>query len=151
MYMSDDSSGGFCLYVEWLYHRTVPDDHTEDYLENLFELYFLADKLCLSVLKDLTMDQIQDISLKYDITDIMVEPARIKGVLENTSTFDGLQRYIVYLIDYLFMEQRNEDKDLDEGDKRFLTGEPTKLNWEVSKDHFAFFSAFFNQSSSGGH
>ena len=74
IYMLEDSSGAFQLYVNWLYPGTLPLFNTEDHLNRLLDLYFFANKLCVSGLQDLTMDAIQDMSKKYDLKEELISP-----------------------------------------------------------------------------
>ena len=50
--------------TEALFRRGIP----KKYLQNLYEFYFLADKLCLPNLKVRTMDRIQETAAKFDLT-----------------------------------------------------------------------------------
>jgi hypothetical protein len=63
--MPEDSPGAITLFIDWLYRGKVPIDNTEAYLHSLYDLYFLGEKLCLTVLKDRTMDAIQDMVHKH--------------------------------------------------------------------------------------
>ncbi|KUJ22634.1 uncharacterized protein LY89DRAFT_664434 [Mollisia scopiformis] len=70
LYLPHDHCGAFALFVEWIYRTVLPDGHSQDYVDSLYELYMFAEKISLSspTLEDRIMDKIQDISLKYDLT-----------------------------------------------------------------------------------
>ena len=72
MDIPEDSPGAFSLYVDWVYRGRIPTRNTEAHLRHLYEIYFLSDKLCLTNLKDKTMDSIQDMAVKYDLMDELV-------------------------------------------------------------------------------
>ncbi|KAE9381260.1 hypothetical protein N431DRAFT_322954, partial [Stipitochalara longipes BDJ] len=97
MYMSDDSPEAFSLYVDWLYRSSIPIVNTEAHLRSLYELYLLADKLCLIELKDKTMDTIQDMAVKYDLKDELIKPILVTKVIQNTLTkMEGLRSFCVH-------------------------------------------------------
>ncbi|PVH85701.1 hypothetical protein DL98DRAFT_377704, partial [Cadophora sp. DSE1049] len=54
--LAEDNPGAVSLFVDWIYQGVVPAGNTEEYLQNLYDLYLLSDKLCLAEWKDRTMD-----------------------------------------------------------------------------------------------
>jgi hypothetical protein len=84
--MPDDNPGAFSLYIDWLYRSTIPIVNTEAHLRNIYELYFLADKLCLVDLKDKTMDTIQDMAMKFGLMDELIKPDLVSNVIAKTRT-----------------------------------------------------------------
>lgn len=112
MYMPEDSPGAFSLYVDWLYRSAIPMANTEDHLHNLYELYFLAEKLCLVVLKDKTMDSIQDMALKYGLKDELITPELITKVLNNTSTRqDRLRSFCVWQMVFVYTKRSLDESE----------------------------------------
>ncbi|TVY40715.1 hypothetical protein LSUB1_G002409 [Lachnellula subtilissima] len=63
MYLPEESSDAFGLFVHWLYRGRVSLVHSQKHLERLFKLYVFAEKLCLVELANKTMDIIRIISL----------------------------------------------------------------------------------------
>jgi hypothetical protein len=115
MYMPEDSSGAFSLFVDWLYRSSIPMSNTEAHLNNLYELYFLANKLCLISLKDKTMDAIQDMASKYDLKDELIKPELVKKVMKTTPTkHEGLRKFCVHQMVYVYLERYKDDPRDDE-------------------------------------
>jgi hypothetical protein len=172
MYMPEDNPGAFSLYVTWLYRSSIPMANTEAHLENLYELYFLADKLCLVDLKDKAMDTIQDMALKYDLKDQLITPELVTKVMKNTPTkWAGLRSFCichmvnVYLkrhIDQIEEDDASEsefDSEFDENDNwmAFVMSKDMKTVFEISKNcndfrflnHFVFDLSFALQKGTG--
>jgi hypothetical protein len=81
MYMPEDEPGVFSLFVDYIYRSKIPTGNTEAHLNNLYDFYYLADKLCLTELKDKIINCIQDMALKYDLKDQLVTPKLIKKAI----------------------------------------------------------------------
>jgi hypothetical protein len=72
LYQPDESAGAFDLFVRWIYTGTLSDLNglnTTAYLE----LYVMADKMCLTVLKNEVMDRIRVNSSKWSLSADQVE------------------------------------------------------------------------------
>ncbi|KAH7417460.1 hypothetical protein BKA64DRAFT_702227 [Cadophora sp. MPI-SDFR-AT-0126] len=113
--LPDDHSVGFALYVEWIYRATLPDGHSQSYVDGLYHLWIFADKLCLptTTLKDAVMDKIQDISSTYNL-----EPstAIVRMVFDKTPKRSHLRLYCIDVITFLLLltsELRKTDHDHD--------------------------------------
>lgn len=83
MEMPDDSPGSMPLFIDWLYRGVVPVGDTEAHLYNLYDLYFMADKLCLVVLKDKTMDTINFSVVKNNMLEIVASFSLLSKVIRN--------------------------------------------------------------------
>jgi hypothetical protein len=121
--MPEDSPGAFSLYVDWLYRGKVPMSNTEAHLKHLYELYFLANKLCLIELKDKTMDTIQDMAKKYDLKDELIKPSLLVTIIQNTPTrIEGLRRFCIFQLVWVYLSRwsnieggdYDDDKDDDQ-------------------------------------
>ena len=119
--MPEDSPGAFALYVDWLYRGTIPMANTESYVKHLYELYFLADKLCLTDLKDRTMDTIQDIAVKYDLMDELIKPALVTAVIQHAPKKTvGLHKFCINQMVFVYLHRWNEvDGDDDQSDYEY--------------------------------
>ena len=117
MYLPDDSPCAVTLFIGWLYRGNVPIGNTEAHLHHLYDLYILADKLCLTNLQDTTMDAIQDMALKYDLLEKVASPVLVAKVLKNIVKKgkmrgeDGLRKFSICVIaQYHAMRAKNNEE-----------------------------------------
>jgi len=98
--MPENEPGTISLYIDWIYRSAVPCGRSktvQSHIYNLYDLYIFADKIYLIELKDKVMDTIQDIALQFGMMDILITPAVVKKVFENTFNYKGLQRFCICL------------------------------------------------------
>jgi hypothetical protein len=67
-----------------VYRSTIPIIDTEEHLDTLYDLYFLANKLCPVDLKDETMVEIQELARKYDLKHRLLAPELLILVIQDT-------------------------------------------------------------------
>jgi hypothetical protein len=99
------------------------------------------------------MDTIQDIALQFGLTDILITPAVVKKVFENTSNHKGLQRFCIYLMVilhcYLLRLLDNDDpeeiEDADPNDHKVLKQKDIGDVWQMSRENFEIFRRFQNR------
>jgi len=58
--LSEDDAKANGLFISWLYRDDLPRYNTQIQLDDLFSLYFFAEKICRSELLNKTMDTIQE-------------------------------------------------------------------------------------------
>jgi len=158
MHMPEASSGGFALFVDWIYRSRITTGNSEMHLHHLYDLYFLAEKLGITELKDKTMDAIQDMALKYDLKDELITLSLLEKVLTKTSSkMTGLRHFCLYLMVYTYLcrtnadpNQPEDDSDYDENDdgKFYVEEDDLKTVWKITKNDFAFFREFQARLSS---
>ena len=119
--MPEDSPGAFSLYIDWLYRGSVPTSNTEAHVKHLYELYFLANKLCLIELEDKTMDTIQDMAKKYDLKDELIRPSLVVAVIQNTpKKTEGLRRFCIYQMAWVYLSRWiNEEGEDDQSEHEY--------------------------------
>jgi hypothetical protein len=154
--LSEDDPDVISIFIHWLYTAVVPLGNAEDYLHNLYELYFFADKVCLTVLKDATMDSIQDMSLKHNFLEKLVAPDLVCKVLKALPPRDkGLRRFCIEALTSSYLQRAthvpNEDDLLDpdfddaeedtEEEKEVVYLKKADINdlWRICKDDAKFF------------
>jgi hypothetical protein len=109
MDMPEDSAAAFSLFIEWLYHGTIPNGCTQSYVDSLYDLYIFAEKICMDSpeLKDNTMDETQDASRLYNM---LPKPAMVRKVFQNTVEGSELKIYCGLALVFYLNKQR-EDRD----------------------------------------
>ena len=108
MYLPEDVPGVFALFVEWLYRRKIPTGHTQQYLDDLYGLYFFGEKVVEHEVTDQAMDMIQDMSL---ICDRYIDLALVSRVYKNTPSVSALRDFANDLYVYgLFKKQQAKAK-----------------------------------------
>jgi BTB/POZ domain len=166
MYMPDDEPQAFTLFVDYIYRSKIAIGNTENHLNNLYDFYYFADKLCLTELKDKIMDAIQDMTLKYDLKDQLVTPKLIKKAMQQVSPVnEGLKNFCIFSMVFVLIskwhqdpnftdENRNpmanserEDEDEDPP-KVWIKKDEMKEIWNLCKDDFNFFFGFQTQLTS---
>ncbi len=142
IYMPEDSPGAFSLYIDWLYRSHIPLGHTDEYVYNLYYLYLFAEKLCLSTLKDKTMDRIQDVALEYKLSDILFTPELVKKVFNGVLGYEGLPKFCTFAMIYIFALRSNLDED---GCIENFQDDDLSLLLEMSKENTDIFLRFHKQ------
>jgi hypothetical protein len=165
--MPEDSPGAFSLYVDWLYRGSVPMSNTEAHVKYLYELYFLANKLCLIELKDKTMDTIQDMAKKYNLKDELIKPSLVVTVIQNTRTKTaGLRRFCIYQLVWVYLsrwsnveggddlseyeyENYNNDDENDDDQHPQLMRRDARAAFEIctQTNDYRFLKSFLNRLS----
>lgn len=112
MYMPEDTPGSFSLLVDYLYRGTVPLGNTNQQFDELYNLYYLAEKLCLPILKDVAMDRIQETCHKYKIISLAVTPEKFHDVFSKTSGDPGLREFTVVMFIYGHDQVANKKKQV---------------------------------------
>jgi len=145
MYLPEDSSGAISLFLDWLYRGVLPSRSSDEYLENLYNLYFCAAKLNIVNLKDMAMDKIQDVF--YDL-DKRIDLDLVARIYKNTSDFCGLRYFGGYLYLYQhFKDKKKSDRKMkrsnakESNPKSFFNLEKIDYQdiWEKSKEEFDLF------------
>jgi hypothetical protein len=136
--MLEDSPGAFSLYVNWIYRTTLPTGNTEEHLHNLYDLYILAEKLCLVELKDKTMDSIQDMAKKYDLKDEMITVDLVSKVLLNTRPkWVGLRYFLIHHMVFVYLNRyldENEEDLLSENEYDSESSEDEVTTYVMRRD-----------------
>jgi hypothetical protein len=161
MYMPEDEPGAFALFVDYIYRSKIPTGNTENHLNNLYDFYYLADKLCLTGLKDKIMDAIQDMAVKYDLRDQLITHKIIRNAMKQASpTNVGLKCFTIRALVFVYLLRRQKDPEL--GDDSLIDGnQDTQDNaadqgppflhtkkrdlkeiWELCKSNFDFYFGF---------
>jgi hypothetical protein len=169
MYMPDDKPQAFALFVDYIYRSKIPTGNTENHLKNLHDFYYLADKLCLTELKDKIMDAIQDMALKYDLKDLLVTPKLIKKAIQQVSPInEGLKQFCIYSMVFVLISKWHQDPNfMDECENPMANSERIDRNviirgphyvcikkedmkeiWKICKDDFNFFFGFLTRITS---
>jgi hypothetical protein len=160
MYMPEDEPGAFALSVDYIYRSKIPTGNTENHLNNLYDFYYLAEKLCLTELKDKIMDSIQDMAWKYDLKDQLVTPKLIKRAMQQVSPVnEGLKHFCIYNMVFVLLSKWHQDPNFtdenwnpmansereDENEdlpKVWIKNDEMKEIWKLCKDDFNFFFGF---------
>jgi hypothetical protein len=153
----------FTLFVDYIYRSKVLTGNTEAHWNNLHDFYYLADKLCLTELKDKIMDAIQDMALKYDLKEQLVTPKLIKKAMQQVSPInEGLKHFCIYSMIFVLLskwhedpssgdecmnlmansERQGDDQIVDDPPFACIKKEGMKEVWELCKDDFNFFFGF---------
>jgi hypothetical protein len=116
MYLSHDSPNAISLFIDWLYRERLPEGQSQQYLDDLYDLYFFAVKLDMSFLMDQTMGRIQDTCARYDK---YISPESIRKIYGNTmkSKRSGccLRDFVIYV--FMFELLKSQQETLDKVDK----------------------------------
>jgi len=139
MFLSDDSPIVFSIFVTWLYRRVIPTGNTASHLHNLADAYIFADKICHGVLKDEIMNEIQDITYKFQIIDPLISQKFLGKVFNNTDS-EGLGKFCMWLLAAEYMKG-NFDKTHQFDDSK-LDDSKLVIVWELSKEHFVALKMF---------
>lgn len=136
MYLPDESADAFGLYIEWVYRKHIAQGHSESYLYALYDLYIMADKLCLTELKDLTMDTIQDVAHHHDLYDVLFVKDQVLKVFHSTTEHDGgLAMFLLYIIVHTFF-WRMHTSATDNPTIFGFTAEDNRYMWELTRDDY---------------
>ncbi|KAH6709070.1 hypothetical protein BKA61DRAFT_677972 [Leptodontidium sp. MPI-SDFR-AT-0119] len=146
LYLPDDHPVALGLYVEWIYRLTIPDGHSQSYVDGLYHLWILADKLCLptSALKDAVMDKIQDVSSAYNL-----EPrsAMVQLVFEQTAKKSHLRLYCIDVIAFSLL-LKSELRKTDHEAKRLagILDDELEQVYEMTTRHPDIFKYLFYEA-----
>jgi hypothetical protein len=120
MYLSHDSPNAISLFIDWLYRERLPEGQSQQYLDDLYDLYIFAVKLDMAFLMDQTMDRIQDTCARYDR---YISPESLRKIYGNTMLSRRSGGCLRDFASYLFMfellkgQQEALDKALDKQKK----------------------------------
>lgn len=92
VYLPEDDVGAFVLFVQWIYGVPPRDSTTPAMITSLFALYVLAEKFCIELLKNLSMDMIRTI---WSDTACTLSATTIGYVYDNTPETSPMRRFIV--------------------------------------------------------
>jgi hypothetical protein len=143
--MADDKPGAFSLFVDWLYRSTIRPGHSESYLHDLYDLYILAEFLVLPVLRNQTMDRIQDVAREYDLLDILIAPKLVKKVCDGVPRITGLKEFCIYTMGFAYLHRAKASDDT--VDRFFVSDEDMTSAWLIFKDDLAMFRLFHKRVS----
>jgi BTB/POZ domain len=143
MDMPEDSPTAFSLFIEWLYHGTIPNGHSQSYVDSLYDFYILAEKICMNSpeLKDNTMDKIQDVSKLYNL---LPKPAMVRKVFQNTVEGSDLKTYCVLALVFYLNKQREDRQEVVLSKNSFMDIVKQELDalFELCKDDKELFKIF---------
>jgi hypothetical protein len=148
LYLPEDSPGSFSLLVEWIYRGILPDGNSEQDLQDLYHLYFLAEMTLWIKLKDDTMDKIQDVCANHDK---YVDIELVRKAYKRTPAKSPLREFCLQLMVFQYQEDLNVRTQLLRG----LSG-TADAEEKIRKDHvetmreliggdFDFFDEFFER------
>ncbi|KAF4635213.1 hypothetical protein G7Y89_g2885 [Cudoniella acicularis] len=114
MGLPEESPEAFSLFVDWLYKGVIPCVTAQAHLENLVKLYVFAEKLCLEVLANKTMDQIAMLCHFFKAAEISTP--MVEYIYKNTFTDSPIRLYSlrdwVYHLDIEGKTGVPRDKDI---------------------------------------
>lgn len=119
MNLPEDTPGVISIFIHWLYTSVVPISNTESHLYDLYDLYNFAGKLCLTKLKDTTIDSIQDMAFKYNLMEKLVAPALVAKGLESCPKDKGLRLFCSRVLGHYYVQRAIDDPPddpVEEGD-----------------------------------
>ncbi|CZT42895.1 uncharacterized protein RSE6_02849 [Rhynchosporium secalis] len=141
IHMPEDEPLVFSKLLALLYESQLPNGKSTSCERLLYDIYIMAEKLCMDEMANRTMDRIrtnQQIS-----RDRLLYPHRhlshVRHICENTAEHSPLQRLIIMIMSDDFKSHKHK---LKVGDS-VLSGGLLEQIWEVSKDHKDFFEQFF--------
>jgi hypothetical protein len=103
IWLQDETPSTMTFFARYLYRKNLPTGNTQQYLDDLYDLYIFAEKIDHKNLMDATMDKIRATSFKFDKyvdTDLLVK------VYTNTFTGSGLRKFAHHLFVYAFYRNR---------------------------------------------
>jgi len=108
IYLPEDGPGGFSLFVIWVFRSTLPTLKIRNkcHVDDLYDLYFLAQKVMLPELCDRAIDRIQDLSLELDL---LPDKDRVLKIYEKTPPVLGLRHFGISCITFKFLNQQVQD------------------------------------------
>lgn len=130
--LPEDSAGAFALFVDWMYRGKVPKGRGQSYVDDLFDLYIFAEKLCLVTLKNKVIDSIQDIHSRFDLD---VTPSQAERVYAGTPIESPLRSYCILVHMYHLGHIEDGEKNKPPNAKDEYVDEL----WKLSKDNFEYF------------
>jgi hypothetical protein len=95
MELPDEDPGGFELFVHWLYEGSIPTtienrSSAEKQVSKLIELHIFALKIGHTILMNLSMNSIQDVLNKHDLT---LTAEQIDGIYSKTEASSLLRQF----------------------------------------------------------
>lgn len=143
MHLEEEGPGMFSLFVDWIYRSSLPKGYTQEYLDNLVDLYLFGEKICSTSLKDKTIDTIQDLVFKYNLGASLVKGKFLGKVLEGVSEYPGLKKFCLYMmVDYY--HRRNTSSTQNNG-PICLSDTDLKEIWGFIGNDFLMFSNFYQR------
>ncbi len=153
MYLPDDNPEAFTLFVDWLYRHKIPSGNSESYIHTLYDLYIMANKMCLEDLMDATMDTIQDTAKEHDLLDVLfTKDLFLKVVSALTCLNAGLVNFLICLTSYATISRikspvaENEDgESASERTSPAFDDDDLDMIWDFGKDNKALYKNIQNQ------
>ncbi|KAG4424730.1 hypothetical protein IFR04_002078 [Cadophora malorum] len=117
MYLSDETSGSFSLFVHCLYKGAIPDGNNIDHFENLINLHIFSEKICYGELGNWAMDSLRAIT--FDHPHIKITAVFTIHVYSNTGSISCLRKWCVQMLAFdLWHESQGNfipvEKDLED-------------------------------------
>ncbi|PQE03952.1 50s ribosomal l17 protein [Rutstroemia sp. NJR-2017a BVV2] len=136
IYLVEESEGAVAIFVEWLYQSRIRPTIHETYLQDLFKLYVMAEKIILDELADQVMDAIflcfsDDTVYDYLTTEMA------NYMWENTQKKSPMRTFIMEALGHIYYRFIGS-KDTEEEKIAYL-----QELWPICKNHPDFFAAFF--------
>lgn len=107
MHLPEDDSDAVDMLVNYVYRNQLPPfspgesdtdlEESEGYVDKLYQLVFLAEKLCMNELANMAMDQIQDIQYKTEKT---THNTKFEDIYSRTCTSSKLRLYVTAMVVY---------------------------------------------------
>ncbi|KAL2072711.1 hypothetical protein VTL71DRAFT_12054 [Oculimacula yallundae] len=141
--MSEENPLVFRKLLAWLYNSKLPNGFGTSCQRLLYDIYIMAEKLCMEELANMTIDRIR--INQHDILTHGGGPERhfkhVKHIYDNTGENSPLRTLLVQMMS---LDLKYNGPRIRDG-KSTLSGEVLEALWEVSKDHKEFFQSFFTE------
>lgn len=143
MDMPEDSEGAISLFLGWLYRDELRTGHSQSALDNLLDLYFFGENICLTYLIDLTMDEIQTI---YKDHQLFMTEKTIDKVYQHTSQSSKLRSFCIDLMVFQYTNDGSDDGDpLPYNQTPALSYDQLKAIWKLSAKNVDIYFDYFQR------
>ncbi|PQE12679.1 btb poz domain containing protein [Rutstroemia sp. NJR-2017a BBW] len=100
MNLVEESEGAVAVFVEWLYRSRIRPATNETYLQDLFKLYVMAEKIILDELADRVMDAILLCFLDDTVYDYLTTEMA-SYMWENTKKDSPMRKFIMEALGHM--------------------------------------------------
>jgi hypothetical protein len=105
MWLQDETPENKTLFIQYLYRQKIPEGHSQQYLDSLYELYIFAEKIYHEKLMDATIDAIRFTSHKFEK---LIDEKTLLLVYQNTLEGSGLRKFAHTLFVYGLYRQHKK-------------------------------------------